>query len=140
MAYWNPDFSDRDEVLAAHRRGSGVTIVLAVLILLETGLVYFMENVFAPSGLVEPDIVKVASGVAEAAFALFVAWRFQVGKGAFTGALLLLALALGVVLQVLDGELTGLVIALVIMVGLFHAVRAAFTVRAWPQDEADRFV
>ena len=133
MSYWNPDFSDRDEVLEAHRRGSLVASILAIVLLLSAGVIYFLESVFATPGLIEPSIWSVAGMLIEAALALFVAWRFSVGKGAFTGALLLVLLVTGIVLQVLDGTYQGIVVAAIIGVGLFHAVRAAFTVRASPE-------
>ena len=130
MSYWNPDFTDRDAVSEAHGRGSGVAVILAFLLLLQAAVVYFLESAFAETGLLEPNIWSAVGTVAMAVFALFVAWRFSVGEGAFVGAFLLLVLTLEIVLQAIDGEFKGVVLGAILAVGLLHAVRAAFAVRS----------
>ena len=134
MSYWYPDFTDRDEVRAAHGRGTGVAVVLAFLLLFQAGATYLFGSIFARSGLIEFSIWDVAGTIAAAVFALVVAWQFSVGKGAFSGALLLVVVTLGVVLLAIEGEFRGLVIGAILLVGLLHAVRAAFALRASPEE------
>lgn len=136
MSYWKPDFTDRDEVLQAHGRGSGVAVLLAFLLLLQAATTYLAGSIFASTDLIEFGIRDVAGTLAAAVLALVVAWQFSVGKGAFSGAVLLAMMTLGVVFLAIGGEFAGAIVGAVIAIGLFHAVRAAFIVRSWPDEGA----
>ena len=139
MSYWNPDFTDHEEVLKAHRTGRTVAIAFSLMVLLGAAVVFFTDTGLPGMGEAEDKFAAVAGILVEAFFALFVAWRFHVGKGAFTGALLLLIVLLEIVFKLMSGSVAGIFISAIIVVGLFHAVRAAFDLRSSPPDMAETF-
>ena len=140
MSFLNPDFTDLDEVVKAQKAGRVVALVFVAMNVLGALVVYFADTSLPGMGTIEDKTGALIGIAAEALFALFVAWRFHVGKGAFAGSALLLLVLLEILLKIVGGSIGGIVILGFLTVGLFHAVRAAFELRSAPSPVvADTF-
>jgi len=140
MAIWFKDVEDYYGAEAALRGGMWGALGYAAWVTVSIGITFATTDVgllYAIMTPMEKAFLFALTG-GRVGLALFTAWRFKIGKGAISGALLALVVVAVILFEVSNGFFHGIiwyVALLAIVLALVNGVRASLAMRSMADPE-----